>query len=112
MVTLASACTFNDDSWTNRCPFVECYLDSQCAYGSCNYKFDDGFCEPPSWLIAIMVIAGVLILASFILCLVCCCRRRRLKNELHVYNHLVDANGKPITVVAANGAPVNQYAGQ
>ena len=107
--SLASACKWDDDSYDNRCPFVPCYDDWQCASGTCMLRDNDlfdtdgkGVCQPPGWLFAIMIIAAVLIVAGFITlcvcCCCCCCRKRRSEQDVHVYNHLIDANGNPYVV--------------
>ena len=61
------------------------------------------------WLIAVIVLAGVIFLAAIVLCCVCCCRSRRLKQELHVYNHTVDAQGRPLLI---GGPPINNGGAQ
>jgi hypothetical protein len=84
---------------------MPCQYDFQCSSNKCtlndNGVSNYGICKPPGWLIAVIVIAGLLLLGGLIalcVCCCCCCRRRRLSRELHVYNHLVDANGRPIAI--------------
>ena len=93
-LTAVSACTTDDRSANDRCPFVDCRKDEECASGSCHQTDDiigDGYCNMQGWLIAVIVIASLLVFGALVLCCVCCCRQRQLKKELHVHNY----NGLP-----------------
>ena len=77
-LSLAAACNTDDDAAYNKCPFVSCYSDYECASGECDWYNNHGICRLEDWHIAVISIVGVLILIAFISCCVCCCRRRRL----------------------------------
>ena len=77
-VACTSACSFNNDNYYDRCGFMMCSSDHECASGDCMFASypRDGLCFPDGWMIAIFIIFGVLIISCIIGCICCCCCRR------------------------------------
>ena len=118
-ISYAQACSTDWTVGVNLCPGVICKLDSQCSTGVCTSDnvFDDGYCMLAGWMIALIVVGGLLVLSLCIIGCICCCRRRRtkLQKQLVVQNHYYDASGNPLIPnqpQTAQGYPGQQYNGQ
>ena len=108
LLGFAKACSTGSDVSSNKCPFEPCLTNSQCASGTCRWPDGDptsGYCTLQGWLIAVIVVASIILFAIFVMVCICCCRcckARRVKEELHIYNHHVDAQGRPLLNPPAN----------
>ena len=115
---LAQACSTGSDASSNKCPFEPCIANAQCASGTCRWPDGDpteGYCTLQGWLIAVIVIASIVLFAIFVLLCVCCCsccRGRKVREELHIYNHHVDAQGNPLLNPPGNTHYTDQLANQ
>ena len=82
------ACSFDGDSIYNRCLFMDCYSDLNCASSDCVgfSAYNYGYCAPETYQLVLLILVPLTCLISCIACCVCCCRRRKLKTQLVYIN--------------------------